>query len=99
MPFVTEELAHQMDFIQDGESIMYAHFPTPFDELGIDDLMDDVDDILDYVEDKFQLIRAGRNLRVSYDIAPGKKLKYHIKAATANHEKFLKDEWKISNSC
>ena len=92
MPFVTEELAHQMDFIQDGESIMYAHFPTPFDELGIDDLMDDVDDILDYVEDKFQLIRAGRNLRVSYDIAPGKKLKYHIKAATANHEKFLKDE-------
>ena len=92
MPFVTEELAHQMDFLKDSESIMYAHYPTMFNELGLDDLMDDIDDILDLVEDKFQMVRAGRNLRVSYDIAPGKKLKYHIKAATAAHEKFLSDE-------
>ena len=92
MPFVTEELAHQMDFLKDSESIMYAHYPTMFNELGLDDLMDDIDDILDLVEDKFQMVRAGRNLRVSYDIAPGKKLKYYIKAATAAHEKFLSDE-------
>ncbi len=92
MPFVTEELAHQMDFLKDSESIMYAHYPTMFNELGLDDLMDDIDDILNLVEDKFQMVRAGRNLRVSYDIAPGKKLKYHIKAATAAHEKFLSDE-------
>lgn len=72
MPFVTEELAHQMDFLKDSESIMYAHYPTMFNELGLDDLMDDIDDILDLVEDKFQMVRAGRNLRVSYDIAPGK---------------------------
>ena len=92
MPFVTEELAHQMDFLGDDESIMYAHFPETFRALGLDDLMAKADDVLDLVEDKFQLIRAGRNLRVSYDIAPSKKLHYHVKAASPEIEAFLKNE-------
>ena len=92
MPFITEELAHQMGFLGDGESIMYAHFPETFEALGLDKLMDDTDDILDMVEDKFQLIRAGRNLRVSYDIPPARKLNYHIKANTAEMADFLTQE-------
>ncbi|MBQ6596109.1 MAG: valine--tRNA ligase, partial [Lentisphaeria bacterium] len=56
MPFITEELAHQMGFLGDGESIMYAHFPETFEALGLDKLMDDADDVLDMVEDKFQLV-------------------------------------------
>ena len=94
MPFATEELAHQMDFLADGESIMYAHFPEPFEAIGLDKLMDDADDILDRVEDKFQLIRAGRNLRNSYDIPPGRKLNYYVKAANKETEKFLNGELK-----
>ena len=92
MPFVTEELAHQMGFVGENESIMVASFPTPFDELGLDDLMDEIDDVLDFVEDKFQIIRAGRNMRVNYDIPPGRKLNYHIKASTAEFAAFLEQE-------
>jgi len=92
MPFITEELAHQMGFLGDGESIMYAHFPETFEVLGLDKLMDDADDILDQVEDKFQLIRAGRNLRVSYDIPPARKLNYHVKANTQEMADFLNQE-------
>ena len=92
MPFITEELAHQMGFIEDGESIMYAHFPETFEVLGLDKLMDDADDVLDMVEDKFQLIRAGRNLRVSYDIPPARKLNYHVKANTPEMAEFLNQE-------
>jgi len=92
MPFITEELAHQMGFIEDGESIMYAHFPETFEALGLAKLMDDADDVLDQVEDKFQLIRAGRNLRVSYDIPPARKLNYHVKANTQEMADFLNQE-------
>ena len=92
MPFITEELAHQMGFLAEGESIMYAHFPEPFEAIGLDKLMDDADDVLDLVEDKFQLIRAGRNLRVSYDIPPARKLNYHIKANTPEMAEFLNQE-------
>ncbi len=92
MPFITEELAHQMGFLGDGESIMYAHFPETFEALGLAKLMDDADDILDQVEDKFQLIRAGRNLRVSYDIPPARKLNYHVKANTREMADFLDQE-------
>jgi len=92
MPFITEELAHQMGFLSDDESIMYAHFPETFEALGLDKLMDDADDILDRVEDKFQLIRAGRNLRVSYDIPPARKLNYHVKANTQEMADFLQQE-------
>ena len=92
MPFITEELAHQMGFIGDGESIMYAHFPETFEALGLDKLMDDADDVLDRVEDKFQLVRAGRNLRVSYDIPPARKLNYHVKANTQEMADFLNQE-------
>ena len=92
MPFITEELAHQMGFLAEGESIMRAHFPEPFEAIGLSRLMNDANDVLDLVEDKFQLIRAGRNLRVSYDIPPAKKLNYYIKAATPEMAEFLQQE-------
>ena len=81
-----------MGFLKDGESIMYAHFPETFEALGLAKLMDDADDVLDMVEDKFQLIRAGRNLRVSYDIPPARKLNYHVKANTQEMADFLNQE-------
>ena len=92
MPFVTEELAHQMDFLKENESIMYAHYPETLEKLGLGALADGLDTVLGLVDDKFQLVRAGRNLRISYDIAPGKKLKYHVKAATETQEAFLRNE-------
>ena len=76
MPFITEELAHQMGFLGENESIMYAEFPLPMSvkETPVPD--------------------AGNvNLRVSYNLAPGKKLNFHIKAADAAYEEYLKNSF------
>ncbi len=94
MPFVTEELAHQMGFVAENESIMYAPFPADLEMLGLGELLKDAEKVQAMVEDKFEIIRAGRNMRVAYDIAPGKKLKYHVKANTAETESFFKSEMK-----
>ena len=88
MPFITEELAHQMGFLKDGESIMYAPYPTPFGE----SLPADSESVSAQVLQKFELVTAGRNLRLSNGIAPGKKILFHIKAANDGAEAFLRGE-------
>lgn len=92
MPFVTEELAHQMGFLNDGESIMNESYPKPLSDKAIPSIMDPEPDLLDMVESKFQLIRAGRSLRSEYNIAPGKKINYYVKAIDAANEEFLNSQ-------
>ena len=82
MPFITEELAHQMGFLADDRSIQFEPFPEP-DGLAVD--AEEIDDI----DGKFELIRAGRFLRSSYGIADGKKVRFHIKAASPAKLAFL----------
>jgi valyl-tRNA synthetase len=77
MPFITEELAHRMGFLADGQSIMTAAFPAA--DLA---LPADADKISEMTADKYALISAGRNLRLSNNIAPGKRIEYHIRAAS-----------------
>ena len=75
MPFITEELAHRMGFVAENDSIMFSQWPEANQELKLDS------DIIRSIEGKFEMVRAGRNLRSSYSIADGKKLAFHIKAA------------------
>ena len=82
MPFITEELAHQMGFLKDGESIMYAAYPTALD-------LERSEAICAAVEQKYELVTAGRSLRLASNIAPGKKIAYYIKAANDAAETFL----------
>ena len=77
MPFITEELAHRMGFLADGQSIMTAAFPVADLKLPAD-----VDKISEMTADKYALISAGRNLRLSNSIPPGKRIEYHIRAAS-----------------
>ena len=74
MPFVTEELAHRMGFVDDGQTIMYSAWPTaePAEKFSAPIIAD--------VDAKFELVRAGRYLRSSYSIADGRKLKFHLQA-------------------
>ena len=88
MPFITEELAHQMGFLSDSESIMYAEFPLPMSEKEV--AIPDAESVMAKTEAKFELISAGRTLRISYNIAPGKKIDFHVKAANDSMEEFLK---------
>ena len=92
MPFVTEELAHQMGFLSADESIMNEAFPQALKNKNIPCIMSKDETLLDYVEAKFQLVRAGRNLRADYNIAPGKKIDYYIKAVDQAAAEFLNNE-------
>ena len=87
MPFITEELAHRMGFVDEGETLMYETFPKP-GECG----RYAVDPVIPLVEGKFELVRGGRFLRSSYNIADGRKLNFHIKAASPESLAFLTGE-------
>ena len=84
MPFVTEELAHRMGLLKEGEFLMYQALPVcenlPFDADAA------------RAEAKFELVKGGRFLRSSYNIPDGRKLKFHIKAADAKVLEGLESE-------
>ncbi len=92
MPFITEELAHQMGFLADNDSIMYVPYPVPLAEGS---LPADAAFISNRVLQKFEIVTAGRNLRISNNIAPSRKIAYYIKAAGADMAAFLNAE----NAC
>ena len=85
MPFITEELAHQMQFVEEGKSIMFEDFPT------VDDLTFDPAQI-GLTDGKFELVRAGRALKSGYNIPDGKKVNFHIKANSPEMLAFLREE-------
>jgi valyl-tRNA synthetase len=85
MPFITEELAHRMGFVEEGKFLMFEEFPTTGS--GRSDAA-----LATVTDGKFELVRAGRFLRSSYNLPDGKKLNFHIKAANAEMEAFLNAE-------
>jgi valyl-tRNA synthetase len=97
MPFLTEELWHQMGFAGENESIMRAAWPKVLSEeakasLGIND------EVVAYIEAKHELITAGRALRTQYGIAPSKPVHYIVLAADAASEaKLLRDRTDIAS--
>jgi valyl-tRNA synthetase len=82
MPFLTEELWHAMEYNKEAEFIMQSAWPVPVENevlkrLGMSR------ELVDYVDNKHELIRAGRTLRSDYTIAPSKKVDYFIKPVSA----------------
>ena len=86
LPFITEELWHGMGYHKDmperqgGQTIMFAPWPKPLDEVfrgnyGLDD------SCLDFVNAKYDLVTQGRNLRREHNIASSKKVKFVLKPA------------------
>ncbi len=84
MPFVTEELAHQLDFLGAGESIMNESYPAA---KGLSD-----EAVAKMVDAKFALVTAGRALRSSYEIGDNKRVMFYVKAVNAATEDFLREE-------
>ena len=85
MPFITEELAHRMGFIEEGKFLMYEDFPYTSSNRSNAELAA-------LTDEKFELVRAGRFLRANYNISDGKKLNYHVKAASPAAAEFLTGE-------
>ncbi|HOM59272.1 MAG TPA: class I tRNA ligase family protein, partial [Kiritimatiellia bacterium] len=79
MPFITEELWHQMGYGAETESIMRAPWPAPYTDAqrtawGLSDA------VTAYVNARRELVTAGRALRADYNLAPSKFLHYVIQA-------------------
>jgi valyl-tRNA synthetase len=78
MPFVTEEIYHGIGYVPEDDSIMNAPWPEPLpaarlEELGISAAA------VALVDEKFELVRAGRNLRADYDIPYSRRIPYFVK--------------------
>ena len=78
MPFVTEELWHEMGYGAPAEFLLGATWPTvrgsaELKAWGVDR------DVLAYVDAKHDLIRDGRTLRADYGIGPTVPVDYLIK--------------------
>ena len=91
MPFVTEEVAHQLGFLKDGETILRAPFPTGYtpEERTAWGLTDAV---YDFVEAKREMITALRALRAEYKVSPAAFVKVTIAAKDASAVEQLKAE-------
>ena len=85
MPFITEELAHQMGFLGEAESIMFESYPKNDGFAGDPREME-------LVDGKFELVRAGRFLKSSYNLPDGKKVRFHLKANDQAIFDFLKSQ-------
>ena len=81
MPFVTEEVAHQLGYLKDGETIMRQEYPTGYTDAekvawGL------TDDIYDFVNAKREAITALRALRAEYKVTPATFVKVTIARGT-----------------
>jgi valyl-tRNA synthetase len=84
LPFITEELWHGLGYDQDlpagqgGRTIMFAHWPRPFDDdfkahYGLNESDER------FVDAKYELITRGRNLRREFNVAANRKVKFILK--------------------
>jgi len=87
MPFVTEEVAHQLGFLKDDETIMLQKFPVGYTDeeksaWGVDEAT------YDFVNAKREAITAIRALRAEYKVPPATFVKATIATdnASANGE-------------
>ena len=80
MPFVTEEIAHQLGYLAEGESIMRAPFPRASTDAE-KAAWNLTGDVFDYVEAKREMVTAGRALRAEYRIPPAQAVHFEIAAA------------------
>jgi valyl-tRNA synthetase len=84
LPFITEELWHGMGYSEDmpegqgGRTILFAPWPKPFDADYRDFYALD-DCYLEFVDQKFELVTQGRNLRRDANVAANKRLKFILK--------------------
>jgi valyl-tRNA synthetase len=84
MPFVTEELWHAMGYGGDSETISRAAWPEVRERTK-----DTKPATMAYVGDKYELIRAGRNLKADYGLPQQKEVGYIVKPASAESGEML----------
>ena len=97
MPFITEELWHGMGYGGDEDTIMKAPWPVAWDAGELARWAIEAD-VVAYVDQRQELIRAGRMLRTDYGIAPGQKIDYFVKPGTPAIATWLADDAAVLRS-
>ena len=88
MPFITDELAHQMGFVAEEDSIMKAEWPKPIDDATLAGFGATAAHA-ELTEAKCELIRAVRAMRASYNIPTNSPLDIYVAPTTAEAAEFL----------
>jgi valyl-tRNA synthetase len=83
MPFITEELWHAMGYGADDRFVMTESWPRALDASALAAAGVDRETV-QYVEDKHELVKAGRALKSDYDIPPSQPVDYIVKPLTAD---------------
>ncbi|OGV67670.1 MAG: valine--tRNA ligase [Lentisphaerae bacterium RIFOXYC12_FULL_60_16] len=98
MPFLSEELWHAMGYGADSDTIMTASWPVPDGEVEMD-RMGITRAVVDYVESKHELVRAGRMLKLDYGVAASREVDYRIKPNTSDAAvRLLADETSLKSA-
>ena len=82
MPFVTEEI---WSYLGEEKALIVSSWPRFHQTLVKESVMTSVDF-------KYELVKAGRNLRAEYSIPPSKKINYFIKPGTLQQADFIQQE-------
>ncbi|MEI8343303.1 MAG: class I tRNA ligase family protein, partial [Verrucomicrobiota bacterium] len=84
LPFITEELWHGLGYNTDmpanqgGETIMFAHWPAPFDaDFKAHYGLDETDET--FANAKYEVVNQGRSLRRNFNIASNKRVRFVFK--------------------
>ena len=91
MPYLTEELYHQLGFVAAADSIMAAPWPEPMSDASRERL-GATPELVALVTAKFELIRGVRNVRAEYLIPPNRKLDVVLVPARADFEVMLQED-------
>ncbi|MBO7688100.1 MAG: valine--tRNA ligase [Kiritimatiellae bacterium] len=83
MPFVTEEVAHQLGFLGENETILLAKYPTGYTD-GEKKAWGLTDEVYDYVNAKREMITALRALRAEYKVNPAAFVKVVVQCHDAS---------------
>jgi valyl-tRNA synthetase len=83
MPFITEELWHAMGYGGNERFVMTEPWPHALDATALAAAGVDRETV-QYVEDKHELVKAGRALKSDYDIPPSQPVDYIVKPLTAD---------------
>ena len=91
MPFVTEEIFHQLGFVGPEGSIMHAAWPAAMTASAAERL-GATPELVELVHQKFELIRSVRNVKANYQIPAAKRLKVVISPSRADGQRFLTED-------
>ena len=91
IPFVTEELYHQLGFAGDDEFLTSDGWPAPF-ESETAERLGATDSLVANVAGKFDLIRAVRNIRSTYTVPPSQEIHVLFVPASDTAADFLRED-------